>query len=58
LHRRGYGATAVVHVGTLVFVPLLAGVVFLLLGGVVGVAALVSRSALAVFAVFTPCSRS
>jgi hypothetical protein len=41
----------VVHVGTLVFVPLLAGVVFLLLRGVAGVAALLSRVALAVFAV-------
>jgi len=35
----------VVHVGTLVFVPLLAGVVFLLLRGVAGVAALLSRVA-------------
>jgi hypothetical protein len=40
------------HVGTLVFVPLLAGVVYLLLRGVEGVAALLSRIALAVFALF------
>jgi hypothetical protein len=45
-------AWQVVHVGTLLFVPLLAGVVYLLLRGVVGVAALLSRIALAVFAVF------
>ena len=45
-------AWQVVHVGTLVFAPLLAGVVYLLLRGVVGVAALLSRIALAVFAVF------
>ena len=45
-------AWQVVHIGTLVFVPLLAGVVYLLLRGVVGVAALLSRIALAVFAVF------
>jgi hypothetical protein len=42
----------VVHIGTLVLVPLLAGVVYLLLRGVDGVAALLSRIALAVFAVF------
>jgi hypothetical protein len=41
----------VVHVGTLVLVPLLAGVTVLLLRGVEGVAALLSRVALAVFAV-------
>ena len=45
-------AWMVVHVGTLVFVPLLAGVVYLLLRGVEGVAVLVSRLALAVFALF------
>ena len=45
-------AWMVVHVGTLVFVPLLASVVYLLLRGVEGVAALVSRLALAVFVVF------
>jgi hypothetical protein len=45
-------AWLVVHVGTLLFVPLLAGVVYLLLRGVDGVAALLSRIALAVFAVF------
>jgi hypothetical protein len=45
-------AWMVVHVGTLPFVPLLAGVVYLLLRGVEGVAALLSRIALAVFAVF------
>jgi hypothetical protein len=41
----------VVHVGTLMFVPLLAGVVYLLLRGVEGGAALLSRVALGVFAV-------
>jgi hypothetical protein len=45
-------AWQVVHVGTLLFVPLLACVVYLLLRGVVGVAALLSRIAIAVFAVF------
>ena len=45
-------AWLVVHVGTLLFVPLLAGVVYLLLRGVEGVAALLSRIALAVFALF------
>jgi hypothetical protein len=44
-------AWLVVHVGTLLFVPLLAGVVYLLLRGVDGGAALLSRLALAVFAV-------
>jgi hypothetical protein len=43
-------AWLVVHVGTLLFAPLLAGVMYLLLRGVEGVAALVSRIALAVFA--------
>ena len=43
-------AWLVVHVGSLLFVPLLAGVVYLLLRGVEGVAALLSRIALAVFA--------
>ena len=45
-------AWLVVHVGTLLFVPLLAGVVYLLLRGVEGVAARLSRIALAVFALF------
>ena len=45
-------AWLIVHVGTLVFGPLLAGVVYLLLRGVEGVAALLSRIALAVFALF------
>jgi hypothetical protein len=49
--RDQVSAWMVVHVGTLVFVPLLAGVVYLLLRGVAGVAAQLSRSALAVFAV-------
>jgi hypothetical protein len=44
-------AWMVVHVGTLVFAPLLSGVVYLLLRGVAGVAALLSRIALTVFAV-------
>jgi len=43
-------AWLVVHVGTLLFVPLLAGVVYLLRRGVEGVGALLSRIALAVFA--------
>ena len=43
-------ASEVVHVGTLLFVPLLAGVVFLLLRNVEGGAALLSRIALALFA--------
>ena len=41
----------VVHISTLVFVPLMAGVVLLLLRGIEGAAALVSRLALGVFAV-------
>jgi hypothetical protein len=45
-------AWQVVHVGTLLLVPLLACVVYLLLRGVVGVAALLRRTAIAVFAVF------
>jgi hypothetical protein len=40
-----------VHIGTLVFVPLMAGVVLLLLRGIDGRAAFVSRIAVAVFAV-------
>ena len=44
-------AWELVHVGTMVFVPLMAGVGFLLLRGVKGSAAVVSRIALAVFAV-------
>jgi hypothetical protein len=43
-------AWLVVHVGTLLFVPLLAGVVYLLRRGGEGVGALLSRIALAVFA--------
>jgi hypothetical protein len=45
-------AFQVVHLGTLVFVPLLACVVYLLLRGVGGTAARVSRIALAAFALF------
>jgi hypothetical protein len=41
-----------VHLGTMLFIPLMAGVVFLLLRGVTGRAALVSRIALAPFVVF------
>jgi hypothetical protein len=41
-----------VHIGTMLFIPLLAAVMFLLLRGVEGTAAKVSRVALAVFAVF------
>jgi hypothetical protein len=41
-----------VHLGMMLFIPLLAGVVFLLLRGVTGPAALVSRIALAPFVVF------
>jgi hypothetical protein len=40
-----------VHVGTMLFIPLLAAVMFLLLRGVEGTAAWVARIALAVFAV-------
>jgi hypothetical protein len=43
-------AFQIVHIGTLLFVPLLACVVYLLLRGVEGVAARVSRIALAAFA--------
>jgi hypothetical protein len=43
-------AFQLVHIGTLLFVPLLACVVYLLLRGVEGTAARVSRMALAVFA--------
>ena len=42
----------IVHLGTLIFVPLMAGVVLLLLRGLTGRAALVSRVALVAFAVF------
>lgn len=45
-------AWQVVHIGTLLLIPLLAVVVYLLLRGVAGVAAMLSRIALAVFAVF------
>jgi hypothetical protein len=41
-----------VHIGMMLFIPLMAGVVFLLLRGVRGPAALVSRIALAPFVVF------
>jgi len=41
----------VVHIGTLLFVPLMAAVVLLLLRGLEGRAALISRAALIVFAV-------
>ena len=40
-----------VHLGSMVFIPLMAGVMFLLLRGVEGTAAWVGRIALAVFAV-------
>jgi hypothetical protein len=40
-----------VHIGTMLFIPLIAAVMFLLLRGVEGGAAIVSRVALAVFAV-------
>ena len=45
-------AWQIVHIGTLLLVPLLAVVVYQLLRGVDGVAAMLSRIALAVFAVF------
>lgn len=41
-----------VHIGTMLFIPLMAGVLFLLLRGVEGVAATVSRIALGFFSVF------
>jgi hypothetical protein len=41
-----------VHIGMMLFIPLMAGVVFLLLRGLKGPAALVSRIALAPFVVF------
>jgi hypothetical protein len=41
-----------VHLGSMLFIPLMAGVMLLLLRGVEGTAAWVSRIALAVFAVF------
>jgi hypothetical protein len=41
-----------VHIGMMLFIPLMAGVLFLLLRGVIGPAALVSRIALAPFVVF------
>lgn len=44
-------AWEIVHLGTLIFVPLMAGVVLLLLRGTEGTSAMVSRIALAVFAV-------
>jgi hypothetical protein len=42
----------VVHIGMLIFIPLMAVVVYVLLHGVEGTAALVSRIALAVYVVF------
>ena len=42
----------VVHIGMLIFIPLMAVVVYVLLRGVEGTAALVSRIALAVYVVF------
>jgi hypothetical protein len=45
-------AWLVVHLGTMLFIPLLAAVIFVLLRGIEGTAALVSRMALAIFAVF------
>ena len=42
----------VVHIGMLLFIPLMAVVVYVLLRGVEGTAALVSRVALAIFVVF------
>ena len=42
----------IVHVGTLVFIPLIAAVVYLLLRGVEGTAARISRIALASFVLF------
>jgi hypothetical protein len=44
-------AWEIVHLGTLIFVPLMVGVVLLLLRGTEGTSAMVSRMALAVFAV-------
>jgi hypothetical protein len=44
-------AWELVHLGTLIFVPLMVGVVLLLLRGTQGTSAMVSRIALAVFAV-------
>lgn len=44
-------AWEIVHLGTLIFVPLMAGVVLLLLRGTEGTSAMVSRIALAFFAV-------
>ena len=44
-------AWEIVHLGTLIFVPLMAGVVLLLLRGTEGTSAMVSRIALPVFAV-------
>ena len=46
------GTWQMVHIGTMLFIPLMAGVLFLLLRGLDGIAAWVSRIALAVFAVF------
>jgi hypothetical protein len=42
----------VVHIGMLLFIPLMAVVVYVLLRGIEGTAALVSRVALAVYVVF------
>ncbi len=46
------GRWQVVHLGTMLFIPLMAAVGFVLLRGIGGVAAMVSRIGLAVFAVF------
>ena len=46
------GTWQAVHLGTMLFIPLMAGVVFVFLRDIDGVAAWVSRVALAVFAVF------
>jgi hypothetical protein len=53
LSLRGQVAAAlVVHIGMMLFIPLMAGVIYLLLRGVEGTAAQVSRIALVPFAVF------
>ena len=50
--RDNVGAWQAVHIGMAVFVPLFAGAIYLLLRGIDGTAAKVSRIGLAVFAVF------
>jgi hypothetical protein len=42
----------VVHIGMLIFIPLMAAVIYLLLRGVEGAAARISRAALVPFVVF------